>query len=482
MTTGDEVKRELAELPAIDWDALLTTDSAPYGLTETGYLPKPYARLLAEGLALAEKLFGPEVDLTRGSVIRKLVELVSLEHARTYEQIGRVLDDLTVPTATGDALSRLGEELGLPRPFLNAIGKLRLKYTGAFSAAMPSLTLAAGLRLLTPGGHHVALAESVKFNEARVEATVPVTAFHPGPEHNLDPGVPAQKIERWNLADPALAPLVAAAEAIAAGAPPEDAVIIEHVEPLAGGERRWPDDRYRQLLLRAPRSIWTVAAMQLAVSLVPGVRQCRIVDLQGGLDIDQPIFGSFNFGERVFGTERDLASPYYFTVLVAPTPAAIWEGPDGLAALVAETLEDLRPIGVFPDIREAAEVNVGVRADLVVDGIPLPSGDRTSVNASTAAQALKRRVAQRIKGYIDNLGFGEAVSPAKITWAMMNETGVADVRSLRLTRYPVPANAIDFATPPPAGAAEELDCGAALRTGSDQVAVYVDDIDELTIV
>ncbi|MEQ8764714.1 MAG: hypothetical protein RL885_12360, partial [Planctomycetota bacterium] len=337
-------------------------------------------------------------------------------------------------------------------------------------------------RLLTPGGHHVALRESVKFTEQRTQATVPVIAFHPGPEHNLDPAQPNQKIDRWNPADPALELLLVAAAEIAPGTPPEDVCVIDHAQPLTGGELRWPDDRYRQLLLRAPRSIWTVSAMQLAVSLVPGVRQVRLVDLQGGLDIDQPIFGSFNFGERVFGTERDIASPYYFTVLVAPTPAAIWDGPDGLAALIAETLEDLRPIGVFPEIREATEISVGVRADLVVDGVPMPSRDAATVNSSSVATELKQRVARRIQGYIDGLGFGETVSPAKITWAMMNETGIADVRNLRLTRYPAPASQLDFSQAVEPSSVQTLECGAALRIEPDQVAVYVDDLDALTIV
>jgi hypothetical protein len=245
---------------------------------------------------------------------------------------------------------------------------------------------------------------------------------------------------------------------------------------------RWPDDRYRQMLLRVPRSIWTVGAMQLAVSLVPGVRQVKLVDLQGGLDIDLPIFGTFNFGERVFGTERDLASPYYFTVLVAPTLAAVWDGPDGLAALVAETIEDLRPIGVFPEIREAAEINVGVLAEIVVDGVPMPAGDRGSVNASAAGQALKRRIASRIQGYIDGLGFGESVSPAKITWAILSETGVADVRNLRLIRYPKSSTSLDFDNRVEEGAVEILGPGESLPTEQDQVAVYVDELDDLVIV
>lgn len=481
MSTSD-IKKELQDLPAIDWDTLLNTASEPYGLSDAGYLPKPYGRLLAEGLALAGKLFGPEVDLSSGSVLRKLVEMSALEHARTYALLGSVIDDLTVPTAQGDALSRLGEELGLPRPFLQASGSVRLQYSGGFTPARPSLTLPAGLRLLSPGGHHVALAESVRFAPQRAEAVVPVQAFHPGPEHNLDPAQPPQKLGRWNPADPALAGLLAAAAELGPGSTPEDACAIDHSQALQGGEQRWPDDRYRQLLLRAPRSVWTVDAMAMAVSLVPGVRQAKLVDLQGGLDIELPIFGTFNFGERVFGTERDLASPYYFTVLVAPTPAAIWDGADGLAALVAETLEDLRPVAVFPEIRQAAELYVGLRADIVVDGLPLPSGDRATVNQSSAAQALKQRIAARLKGHIDGLGFGEPVSPAKLTWIILNETGVADVRNLRLTRYPQPAAGVDFAATANPALAQVLDCGAALQTEPDQVAVYVDDIDELSII
>ncbi|MEQ8766309.1 MAG: hypothetical protein RL885_20510, partial [Planctomycetota bacterium] len=114
--TTNELKKALAEVPSIDWDTLLSTESAPYGLTEVGYLPKPYARLLSEGLALAERLFGPELDTSRGSVVRKLVEMASLEHARTYALIGGVIDDLTVPTARGDALSPRGKVAAGPAP------------------------------------------------------------------------------------------------------------------------------------------------------------------------------------------------------------------------------------------------------------------------------------------------------------------------------------------------------------------------------
>lgn len=481
MSSAD-IKRELQALPTIDWETLLSTGSGPYGLTEAGYVPKPFARLVVEGLALAERLFGPDIDIGPGSVLRKVIEMSALEHARTYALLSGVVDDLTIPTARGDALSRLGEELGLPRPYGAAQGQIKLVYVGGFTPARTSVILPAGLRLLTPGGHHVALDESVKFSPQRTEVEVPVSAFHPGPEHNLDPAVAAQKIQRWNPGDPALQVLNDIAASMGAGKSADDACRVEHTVALTGGEQRWPDDRYRQLLLRAPRSVWTAEAMTLAVSLVPGVRQAKLVDLQGGLDVDLPLFGSFAFGERVFGTERDLASPYYFTVMVAPTPSAIWDGADGLAALVAETLEDLRPVAVYPEIRQASELFVGVEAELVIDGLPLGSGSRAALNASPAAQALKRRIASRLQGYIDHLGFGEAVSPAKVSWLIMNQPGVADVRNLRLKRCPRPESGLDFSAAVAGGQASLLGCGESLRPTADQVAVYVDDLDDLRIV
>src|SRR5262249_46188000 len=153
-----------------------------------------------------------------------------------------------------------------------------------------------------------------------------------------------------------------------------------------------PDARYRELLLRAPRSVWTAGSIETAVSLVPGVRQCVVRDAMGGLDINQSIFGNFSFLERVFGSERDLGSPYYFGVLIAPTPAAFWDGPGGLLSAIEHAVQALRPIGISPAITEAEQVAVGVRARLVVDGLPLPTGSKAAVNASAAAVALKARL------------------------------------------------------------------------------------------
>jgi hypothetical protein len=454
---------------AVDAAAIRSTGSEGFGIVATGFVPKSFARLLAEKLATARLLLGDDVDLTSGSVMRKLLELTALEDARLWAAVGSVYDNGYVVSASGEALTRLGEDLGIPRPFLEARGTVKLKLLAPLPAGHPQLVLPRGARLSTPGGHHVALDETVVLTDAAGEREPAVVAFYPGPSHNLDPAEPNQKIDRWNRADTALADLDEAEQA--AG---RELIGITHTVKLTGGELQAPDARYRQLLLAAPRSIWTVEAIQLAVSTVPGVRQAQVFDGRGGLDINQSIFGNFNFIERVFSTERDLGNPYYFTVLVAPTPAAIWDGPDGLRATVESVIEDLRPVGIFASVEEAEEVGIGVEAKLVVRGLPLPTGSRATINASTAAAELRARLHGRLRGYIDQLPFGEPVRAAEVLWSLMNEPGIADVADLRLVQFPANAATLDTSSPPTGDGAQRLEPGQNAVLAANQIAVYAD--------
>jgi len=457
---------------AIDAEILRQTGTPGFGVTAGGFVVKPFARLLAEKLALARALIG-DIDLGSGSLVRKILELSALEDMRTWAALGAMYENSFASSATGEALGRIGEELGLPRPFLQATGKVKLTLTGSLPGGRTEITVPRGARLSTPGGHHVATEETVVLSPASPERTTAVAAFYPGPSHNLDPAQPAQKIDRWNRADPAVAELDAAEQAAGAVL-----VTIAHTEPLRGGELRWPDTRYRELLLRAPRSVWTVDAVRAAISLVPGVRQVQVRDGWGGLDLNQSIFGNFHFVERLFGSERDLASPYYFTVLVAPTPAAIWDGPDGLHTAVQAAIEDLRPMGIFPRIERAQEVGVGIAADLIVQGLPLPSGSRAAVNGSTAGVALRQRLLDRVRPYVDGTGIGIPVRAAEAIWALMNEPGIADVRDLRLLRYPPGFDATVAGAAPPT----TLQGGQNIDLQANEVAVFVDDFSRLQII
>ncbi|WP_165226764.1 baseplate J/gp47 family protein [Aquisphaera insulae] len=466
----------VADVLAVDASVQTATGAAGYGLTPTGFVPKPFARLLAEKLALARLLFGDGVDLTSGSAVRKLMEVTALEDARTWSALAATYDNCFLSSATGAALSQLGRELGLERPFLEARGAITLKLTGALPAGLLQVRIPRGARLSSAGGHHVSLDETVVLSATAKQRDVGVTAFFPGASHNLNPAVPGQALDRFNRLDPALEELNAAERL--AGAP---LVAIEHTLPLTGGDLQWPDARYRDLLLRAPRSVWTTGSIQTAVSLVPGVRQCVVRDPMGGLDINQSIFGNFSFLERVFGTERDLGSPYYFGVLVAPTPAAIWDGPGGLRASVDQAIQDLRPIGIFPQIQEAEQVAVGVRARLVVEGLPLPTGGKAAVNASAAAVALKERLLIRVGRYIDGLRFGEPVRAAEVVWSIMNEPGVADVLDLHLVRFPATFESLALGAASPDGVLV-MGVGQNVTLQAAQIAVFVDDPSGLEII
>jgi hypothetical protein len=467
---------DVADVLAVDASIQTASGAEGYGLLPSGFVPKPFSRLLAEKLALTQRLCGAEVDITSGSAIRKLLEVSALEDARLWSALAATYDSGFVATAAGDALTRLGTGLGIARPFLEARGSVKLKLVANLPAGTTQIVLARGTRLATPGGHHVALDERVQLSDANREREVGVVAFYPGAGHNLNPSQPTQKIDRFNRADVALEELVRLETE--AG---EKLVDIEHARPLTGGEARWPDARYRELLLRAPRSVWSVAAIESLAALVPGVRQVVVRDPMGGLDINQSIFGNFNFIERLFGTERDLASPYYFTVLVAPTPAAIWEGSDGLQAAVEAAIEEARPIGIFPQVTQAEEVGIAIRAQLVVEGIPLPAGGKQKVNDSTAAAAFKQRLLDRVRRYVDGLKFGEPVRAAEVVWAMMNEPGLADVVGLRLVRFPPGlAGQVFSAGIPPA--AEELPLNGNLKLQSQQIASFIDDPSGLEII
>jgi hypothetical protein len=182
-----ETRVDTADVLAIDEALARTTGAGEFGITDSGFAPKAFARLLAEKLALARGLFGQDLDLTSGSAVRKLLEISALEDERTWAALATMYDANFVSSATGDALSRRGEELGLARPHLEARGTVTFTLVGDLPGGVTSLEIPRGARLLTAGGHHVATDERVVLSAGQRTRDVAVVAFYPGPSHNLDP-------------------------------------------------------------------------------------------------------------------------------------------------------------------------------------------------------------------------------------------------------------------------------------------------------
>ena len=413
---SDPIILDPARLTELEALVLRSGDGGAYGFREdAGFEPKPYQRLVEEGFAAARFIFGADVDLANGSVLRKLVELNALSQAGLHATLARAVDDSFAVSARGAALSRIGEELGFPRPWLRATGQVSIKAPAAVITALGGdLVLPKGTRLRSADGtRHVMTTQSVKLAPDQNQS-VPVTAFIPGPSHNLDPS----QITELNPDDPAVKDLVRRLRSAVPPVDNEQFLQIEQSSALIGGERMWDDERYRALILRAPRSIWTVEAVLLAVELVPGVVRASVADEFGGLDMDRPIFGNFVFGERVFGRDRDIFSPFALKVHVAAEEGAIWDGPGGLREAVLSAIDAVRPMGVFAQVDAADEIAVALQAVIVVSTPP--------------GEAFKARVLERVGNYIGGLSFSEPVRSSRLIFEIMKDPIVVDVRDLRL--------------------------------------------------
>ncbi|MET9894366.1 baseplate J/gp47 family protein [Streptomyces sp. NPDC006465] len=452
-----------------------------FGITPQGFVPKPLARLLDEKKAAAQVLFGSDVDLTAGSTLRKILEIIALEEARTWVHLGLSYEDTRVSTAVGDALSRLGAELGLPRPHHRATGKVTLKLAAALPPDVPEVEIERGTRLLTTGGQDYFLDESATLTNSGQQATVAVKAVAPGPEFNADPhhvdqdGTTPGRISRFNPADPRTVHRLARTGGV-------EAVTIEHTTATGGGELYWSDSRYRDLLLAHPRNVWSPETMRITAALVPGVRQVLVKDLFGGLDINQPIFGSFSFLERLFSQERSLGDPTFFTVLVAPDEGAIWEGTGQLRDQVAAALDQVRPVGIAPKIEQAQQVSVGLNCKISVDGLPIPVGLPEAVKVSPEAIALKSRILDRVRRRVLTLGIGEPVRYSEVLWAVMEEPGVVDARDLRLRRFPRRLPSVPLDGPEVPQEAQELEPLQDVEISPTEIALLVDSLEDIIIV
>lgn len=454
-----------------------TTDSGrAYGITRDGFVPKPLGRLIDEKLEAARLLFGDDVDLTAGSSIRKVLELIAVEESRAWEHLGHLAANISTATAVGRFLSALGSEIGIARPHHRAEGIVTFELAEDLPTTIPELVFERGTRLLTDGGHDVFTDQRVELTNTNRMASPAVKAFDPGPASNLDPSNASQVINGFNEWDHRSATMRSAESAV--GGP---VVEITHEAALTGGELVWSDEDYRDLLLAYPRNLWTPEAIRVAVSLVPGVRQVQVKDLYGGLDIHQSIFGNFNFIERLFSEERSLGSPYYFTVMVAPGTGALWNGPGQLRERVQEATDRVRPIGIYPNILQAAEVGVEVHADLTVEGLPIPAGTPTAINTTDEAIALKSRILTRVRRYVSGLSIAAPVRHAEVVWAIMEEPGVVDCKNLRLFRHPPQVGSVDL-TEGDDGTVGTPACDADVPIGQSEVAVLVEDVDPLRII
>ena len=102
-----------------------------YGVTPPGFVVKPFTDILNAKLALAQQLFGPDVDLRSTSALRKMLDVASIEDQEHWKALEGAYYSNFISTAMGDALNLLGDDLGLARGNQQASGQVTFTSTGA---------------------------------------------------------------------------------------------------------------------------------------------------------------------------------------------------------------------------------------------------------------------------------------------------------------------------------------------------------------
>ena len=227
-----------------------TVDTVVYGVTDQGFVVKPFQAILQDAYTRAQLLFGPDIDLRSSSTVRKLLELVSLEDALSWMQLDGVYNSAFVATAGGQALDRLGTDLGLDRGYVDATGVASFKLSSKAQTncvyTLPPGTLV-DVPSSGPGVDPIRFRLRAKITlvlhnppDGSEQAQGAVTAVLPGPAGNIpqktltviDPDFAA----RYLSSDPSV-------------------VVVSNPAAFTGGDILEDDDSYRARLYALPRSL-----------------------------------------------------------------------------------------------------------------------------------------------------------------------------------------------------------------------------------
>lgn len=418
-----------------------------YGVTSEGFVLKPVDVILAEALERAKVWFGPDVDLNSTSPIRKILEVKAAEDGEHWKCMEDLYYGNFVTTAYGDNLDLLGEDLGLPRPLLASTGKVTVKLAGAVTGRR--YLLPEGAILITTAATAFGTTAAVVLDAQRSSADVAVVAFDDGPRGD----VPAGSIV---AIDPAYA------EAYLSDL--DNATLtVTNAEPTSGGLLSVDDETYRGRLAGVARNLWTVDSIRQAVRGLRGVLDVLTSDPLGGVDVSQSYFDMFRFNDnRLFSSERRFGEPYFFDVVVAHEFRWPWRtigAVTGMYERVKAAVDQVRPVGIHPNIVQADHIEVGVRAVVTV----VPGVDSNGLLAS-----IRARLARDIGG----LRLGGDVLYSQTVRAFVEQAGVVDVQGLHLRRSPPAFGRITFGQVPQQTFEVEAAVGENLAIGPTELAIF----------
>lgn len=422
-------------------------DQTQFGVTADGFVLKGIDRIIADQQARARTMFGDDVDLSSGSALRKVLDAAAWSTHELWRGLERQYYGNFVTTAQGASLDLLGTDLGVSRRSLPATGQVTLTLNGAAQGRQYLLPEGVVIETVTPPTISFRTTAPVTLTATQPVTTVGVQAAFGGPSANLPPGTALALDPAWATLYLNLGPATVSA-----------------ANPLAftGGDLMEADADYRARLLGVPRTIWTPDAVLAAVLELDGVRDAAVFDPLGGVDVSRSYFNMFLFNQRAFSMERQIGSPYYFTIVVATEPGWPWMTGSGsipgVYDSVVETVRQLRPASIFPNVVQANQVDVGLRATLVVQ-------------AGHDQDAIRANLLDALHTSVNTLGMGRGVLFSDVVFLVRTIPGVVDVQRLHLRRCPPAFDGIDFGGAS-FGQSVELATGENLDLAPDEVALF----------
>ncbi|MFD4370661.1 baseplate J/gp47 family protein [Streptomyces sp. NPDC058486] len=426
------------------------TSEERFGVGEDGFVVKGIDRIIADQQARARAMFGDDVDLSSGSALRKVLDAAALDTHELWRALESQYYGAFVTTAEGPSLDLLGCDLGLPRRELRARGPVLLALAAPEDDRRYGLPQ--GTLLLTvPEADEPVLAfrstGAALLTAERKTATVEAEAIARGAEGNIASGRKLRLDPDWARHNLDLG--TAEIEGVAQ-------------QTFGGGDLGESDAAYRARLLGVPRTVWTQEALLAQVLDVNGVRDAAIFDPLGGVEATRHTYGTFRFGSRTFSGERRTGSPYFFDLVVAAEPGWPWNSGEahvtGVYDEVLDVVRQWRPVSVFPDILAANQVDVGMRATLVVE-------------AGHDGEAVKGAILDAVRASVNRLRLGHGVLYSDVVLSARTAAGVTDVQNLRLRRF-APAFGQTSYGGGTYGASQELSVGENLDLAPDEIARF----------
>lgn len=149
-----------------------------YGVTDTGFNVKGFNAIQESLENRARSLWDDDIDLSEGSVLRKLIDTISLEIARLWDTSQHVYSSSFVEEATGDSLDRIGMLVGVyrdPATFAEGIATFE---------GDEGLTIDEGFTIQTNDGVKYATTESGEIDSSE-ELELNIRALRPGSNGNV---------------------------------------------------------------------------------------------------------------------------------------------------------------------------------------------------------------------------------------------------------------------------------------------------------